>query len=198
MKYPWHRRTEKCGFAYFAKGSRCISDRESRIISVYFLSIWNHLVYSSPKGRWKQPSSQDLCWKVSLYSTFPTELIFCSHVIVYFAILSRMRGNHSQVDLRPINCLGLTGIREFLKELASKKRLLYLVSYQDLVSKMDWPSDRKKFTYSSGPCQRIKQKNEQNCKCSLKLFLKFNGQIPLLFDKKFLLQLSFYIPQSDD
>lgn len=198
MKYPWHRRTEKCGFAYFAKGSRCISDRESRIISVYFLSIWNHLVYSSPKGRWKQPSSQDLCWKVSLYSTFPTELIFCSHVIVYFAILSRMRGNHSQVDLRPINCLGLTGIREFLKELASKKRLLYLVSYQDLVSKMDSPSDRKKFTYSSGLCQRIKQKDEQNCKCSLKLFLKFNGQIPLLFDKKFLLQLSFYIPQSDD
>ena len=54
-----------------------------------------------------------------------------------------MRGNHSQVDLRPINCLGLTGIREFLKELASKKRLLYLVSYQDLVSKMDSPSDRK-------------------------------------------------------
>lgn len=198
MKYPWHRRTEKCGFAYFAKGSRYISDRESRIISVYFLSIWNHLVYSSPKGRWKQPSSQDLCWTVSLYSTFPTELIFCSHVILYFAILSRMCGNHSQVDLRPINCLGLTGIREFLKELASKKRLLYLVSYQDLVSKMDSPSDRKKFTYSSGPCQRIKQKDEQNCKCSLKLFFKFNGQIPLLFDKKFLLQLIFYIPQPDD
>lgn len=128
----------------------------------------------------------------------PTELIFCSHVIVYFAILSRMRGNHSQVDLRPINCLGLTGIREFLKELASKKRLLYLVSYQDLVSKMDSPSDRKKFTYSSGLCQRIKQKDEQNCKCSLKLFFKFNGQIPLLFDKKFLLQLSFCIPQPDD
>ena len=62
-------------------------------------------------------------------------LAFCSHVILYFAMPCRKCGNvlikhciHSQMDLRPFTCLGLSRIREFLNGLASKKRLFTCIS----------------------------------------------------------------------
>lgn len=75
-------------------------------------------------------------------------LVFCSHVILYFAVLCRVCGNivikhylHSQMDLRPFVSLGLSRIREFLNGFTSKKD--FLVAYEDLVLKMDIPPDWK-------------------------------------------------------